>query len=123
MREREMHSADESGITRSEFLTRLVAAVGIGLTRPLSAARWMGGGAHRAADGARARRGLPHPEPRDGITGEHVLPAEQLGANADILAAYAAARAYPEIFDGLYCACRCRDSHHHRSLLSCYESR
>ena len=37
--------------------------------------------------------------------------------------AYAAARAHPEIFDGVFCACECHENMNHRSLLSCFESR
>jgi len=40
-----------------------------------------------------------------------------------VLAAFAAVRASPEIFDGVYCACECTKDHGHRSLLSCFESR
>jgi hypothetical protein len=63
-----------------------------------------------------------HPEPRPGITAANVLPVEQLGRNKNVLEAYAVAREHPEILDGLYCVCECRDSMGHRSLLSCFES-
>ena len=37
--------------------------------------------------------------------------------------AYEAARAHPEIFDGIMCACSCGGRKaEHRSLLSCYET-
>jgi hypothetical protein len=63
-----------------------------------------------------------HPDPRPGITSERVLTAEALGSARDkVLAAYDGARAYPEIFDGLTCACGC-DVVGHRSLLVCYET-
>jgi len=69
------------------------------------------------------RPGLPHPDPRPGITGENVLPESELGTKRRVLEAYEAARTHPEIFDGVYCACRCDKSMNHRSLLSCFESR
>jgi hypothetical protein len=69
------------------------------------------------------RTGFPHPDPRPGITGENVLDELEIGEKKRVREAYAAARAYPEVFDGLYCACECDKSMNHRSLLSCFESR
>src|SRR5205085_662865 len=70
---------------------------------------------------------LKHPEPRPGITAEKVLTAEDLGEKSrkSVTDAYAAARQYPEIFDGLACACGCHGdaTYQHRSLLVCYETR
>jgi hypothetical protein len=57
------------------------------------------------------------------VTGEHVLPEEEIGSRKRVREAYAAARTHPEIFDGVYCACECDQSMSHRSLLSCFESR
>ena len=71
----------------------------------------------------RTRRGLPHPDPRPGITADNVLPESELGTKRRVIDAYASARAHPEIFDGVYCACRCDKTMNHRSLLSCFESR
>ena len=34
--------------------------------------------------------------------------------------AYAIARTIPEVLDGLYCYCRCRENSGHKNLLSCY---
>ena len=71
------------------------------------------------------RSGFEHPEPRPGITGEHVLTAEALGTSRKerVLAAYDAARTYPEIFDGLACACGCTGKNGtHRSFLTCFET-
>ena len=34
--------------------------------------------------------------------------------------AYEVARAIPEVLDGLYCYCRCRENSGHKNLLSCY---
>jgi len=68
------------------------------------------------------RAGSEHPEPRPGITSEHVLPDDKLPDKPAVRRAYQAARDYPAIFDGIYCPCGCRDVLHHRSLLSCYET-
>jgi hypothetical protein len=67
--------------------------------------------------------GFPHPDPRPGITADLVLPEADLGERRRVREAYAAARAHPELFDGVYCACECDKSMGHRSLLSCFESR
>lgn len=67
--------------------------------------------------------GFPHPEPRAGVTAELVLPESDLPDRRRVREAYAAARTHPELFDGVYCACRCDKSMEHRSLLSCFESR
>src|SRR4051812_34495510 len=81
-------------------------------------------GAARVPHGANASASeLEHPDPRPGITAERVLADDALGSHSkDVLSAYAAARAYPEIFDGLGCGCGCtgKDAMH-RSLLACYE--
>lgn len=106
-------SGSSPRITRAAFLRRL-AFGGLVLagwpTRALAEAT------------AVVRRGFTHPEPRPDITGEAVLPDSALPDKRAVREAYAAARAYPAIFDGLYCACRCEKSHGHRSLLSCFES-
>jgi len=34
--------------------------------------------------------------------------------------AYTIAREIPEVLDGLYCYCRCRENFGHKTLLSCY---
>lgn len=68
---------------------------------------------------------LEHPDPRPGITAEHVLTAEALGSSRKetVLAAYDTARMYPELFDGLACACGCTGKQNiHRSLLTCFET-
>lgn len=73
--------------------------------------------------GARAaRKPFDHPEPREGITSEHVLPDSKLPDRKRVRGVYAFARQFPALFDGVFCACRCRDSMGHRSLLACYES-
>ena len=64
---------------------------------------------------------FPHPEPRPGITAERVLADADIGSREKVRKAYAAARANPETFDGLFCACHCEKEH--RSLLVCFETR
>src|SRR4051812_33531339 len=68
---------------------------------------------------------LEHPDPRPGITAEHVLTADALGSSRKeaVLASYDIARTYPELFDGLACACGCTGKQNiHRSLLTCFET-
>ena len=70
---------------------------------------------------------IEHPEPREGITGEMVLTAEALGKFADkekTIQRYDAAREFPQLFDGVGCACSCGGSRkgEHRSLLTCFET-
>lgn len=72
---------------------------------------------------SRPRDGFPHPDPRPGVTGEHVLPEDEVGNRKRVREVYAAARTHPEMFDGVYCACECDKTMNHRSLLSCFESR
>lgn len=66
---------------------------------------------------------FPHPDPRPGITAARVVPADELPERKGVRAAYDAARAYPEMFDGIYCPCECTGSMGHRSLLVCFESK
>jgi hypothetical protein len=63
----------------------------------------------------------PHPTPRDGITADKVLTAEQLGAWADAVPAFDEVRQIPEIIDGIRCNCGCAGEPGFYSLLSCYE--
>jgi hypothetical protein len=103
-------------ISRRAALARL-AAYALGGVAALTA------GARPAhASVIRRAPGFPHPNPRPGVTAARVLPVERLPDEEDVRSAYAFARKYPEIFDGLYCACRCQSSFGHRSLLACYES-
>ena len=71
---------------------------------------------------SRDAEGFEHPDPRPGITAGNVLPDDTIGDKKSVREAYAAARAHPELFDGLYCACECSKGMNHRSLLSCFES-
>jgi len=66
---------------------------------------------------------FPHPDPRPGITAANVLPPEQLPDRKRVRAAFDAARANPEVFDGVYCVCECAEGMSHRSLLACFESK
>jgi hypothetical protein len=93
--------ASESMLSRRQFAFAPVA---------LLALRAMPGG----------DRKVEHPDPRPGITGEHVLPASGF-KNKRVALAYDHAREVPEILDGLYCHCNCAHAMGHRSLLSCFE--
>jgi hypothetical protein len=67
------------------------------------------------------RASTEHPDPRPGITAEHVLPANHF-KKASVGKSYDMAREIPEVLDGLHCYCECSESMGHRSLLSCFES-
>jgi hypothetical protein len=93
--------------TRRTFLQRLGAFAILIALRPVSAFA--------------ATKPFKHPDPRPGVTSAKVIPDDKLPPkNRNVRFAYAAARAHPEIFDGLACACGCADEH--RSLLTCYET-
>ena len=70
----------------------------------------------------RRRCSTEHPDPRPGITAEHVLPASRFPDKPRVAKAYDMAREIPEVLDGLYCHCDCSESMGHRSLLTCFES-
>ncbi len=94
-------------ISRRNALGRLLAAVSLPVLL---------GGARRVP-----RWATKHPDPRPGITAEHVLADAKVDAKHRD--AYDAAREIPEILDGIYCHCDCADRHSNfRSLLSCYET-
>jgi hypothetical protein len=95
---------------RREALTRLTGLIAVAVLRPA--------GFRPSAD-----KPFEHPDPRPGITGDHVLADADLPAKKTVRQAYANARTYPELFDGVYCVCDCRESLKHRSLLSCFESK
>ena len=96
-----------SSISRRDLLGRLLGVVMTPIL--LGGSRWIPRGTTR------------HPEPRPGITAEHVLAAADVDAKHRD--AYAAAREIPEILDGIYCHCDCADRHSNlRSLLSCFET-
>ncbi|HEV8409322.1 MAG TPA: hypothetical protein VGQ30_02355 [Gemmatimonadaceae bacterium] len=83
-------------------------------------------GRSKLASALEPRSPLPHPEPRDGITAEHVITVDALGTShgAEVLEEYASARTYPALFDGIACGCSCGTGRkaEHRSLLACYET-
>jgi len=86
---------------------------------------WLIAGAAAAVLGVvlvtgRARAG--HPTPRPGITAEKVLPHVAVPRTAGSVESYAAARAVPQVLDGLHCYCDCARHSGHRSLLTCFES-
>jgi hypothetical protein len=62
-----------------------------------------------------------HPDPRPGITGEHVLKADQLGGKKPLIELFDSIRKIPEVVDGIHCNCGCTNPPEFRSLLSCYE--
>ena len=62
-----------------------------------------------------------HPDPRPGIDGSRVLPAEQLADTPDLIELYDAIREIPHIIDGIRCYCGCAQLEGFRSLLTCYE--
>jgi hypothetical protein len=75
--------------------------------------------------GGRARPSMGrvvHPDPRPGVTAEHVLAVDSVKMKPRIAELYDMAREIPQVFDGLYCYCHCHDSNKHRSLLTCFES-
>jgi hypothetical protein len=104
-------------IPRSEFLTKSAGAlvfIALG-DRPFA----------HLAHVAHRDEPLPHPEPREGITAENVLPVDKLGSKAKdrVLESYQFARDYPVVFDGILCSCSCGGKQGtHRSLLVCFET-
>jgi uncharacterized protein with PCYCGC motif len=63
-----------------------------------------------------------HPDARPGITATLVLPTIAVPRTNGSAEAYGAARAVPQVLDGLYCHCQCKEHSGHRSLLTCFES-
>jgi hypothetical protein len=93
-------------VTRRQFIAVPLA---------LLAARWVPAPLLRRAP-------HEHPDPRPGITAEHVLEPRRI-SKAAARPAYAMAREIPEVFDGLYCYCECEAGKMgHRSLLACFET-
>ncbi|MDB4877885.1 MAG: hypothetical protein JWM41_4331 [Gemmatimonadetes bacterium] len=108
--------AQRHSITRAAFLRRASSLLAVAVFDR-----------GRLPSGIQRRMHMPlvHPDPRPGITSEHVLTAEAVGKEyaGKVGQAYDAARSYPEIFDGIACACGCSPSSGtHRSLLVCYET-
>jgi len=71
---------------------------------------------------ARPALGARHPEPRPGITAAQVLAPSTYAGYDQIVRAYEAAQQVPQVLDGLFCHCQCRENFNHRSLLSCFQS-
>jgi len=71
---------------------------------------------------ARSASAGRHPEPRPGITAAEVLAPSTYAGYDQIVRAYEAAQQVPQVLDGLYCHCQCRENFSHRSLLSCFQS-
>jgi hypothetical protein len=90
-------------LSRRRFLALLAGSVSV-LAGPLSAA------------GQRVR---PHPEPRPGVTAEHVLGPDRVPA--DLAELYSGVRRIPQVVDGIRCYCGCADLEGFYSLLTCYE--
>jgi hypothetical protein len=63
-----------------------------------------------------------HPQPREGITAQQVVPAQRYSSDPRIARVYAMAARIPNVLDGLYCHCECSKHSDHRSLLTCFES-
>lgn len=103
----------EENVTRRTALRLLAAAVLL----PLPARRAV---AHAPRPAPRPWRAVIHPTPRPGITAAKVLPPERVPESAR--EAYKAARAIPEVLDGVYCHCDCAERDGLYSLLSCFET-
>lgn len=105
-------------IDRSMFLRRAGGLLAVAFMDP--------SGVVRVLHTHHVHRDLEHPDPREGITGEHVLTAEALGKLANkkkVMESYDAAREFPAFFDGVACACSCGGKKgSHRSLLVCFET-
>jgi len=89
----------------------IAAAAGVGLALVLM----MGGG-----KGGKASH--PDPRPEASTLGETVMPASFFTDNPKVVQTYQAVRAIPEVLDGLYCNCHCKEEAGHRSLLTCFQS-
>lgn len=100
-------------VTRRTFLAAAVTAL-VALLVP-----------GRRARAARWRAGVPgpHPAPRPGITGVHVLTTAQLADTPQLVGLFDAVRAIPEVIDGIRCNCGCAQLDGFYSLLSCYEGK
>lgn len=61
-----------------------------------------------------------HPEPRTGVTHEHVVPGARYAAYPRVAHTYDRVAAVPHIVDGIYCYCACSEHSAHYSLLDCF---
>lgn len=99
-------------LNRRSFLVRLGGALA-----PLV----LPGSPIRALTGAGGATDLPagHPDPRPGVDGSRVLPADRVPAHVSDL--FDGVRAIPDVVDGIRCQCGCASIEGMYSLLSCYE--
>ena len=108
-------------LSRRAALARLLVLAGGGLAamsaRPSAAWAALPPRARSAPEGDP----VAHPEPRAGVTAANVLPESDVSGKARD--AYAAAREFPQVLDGLYCHCGCGKRDNLRSLLACFETR
>lgn len=63
-----------------------------------------------------------HPQPRQGVTAEDVVPAARYASYPRIAEVYRLASRIPEVLDGVYCYCQCSEHAGHYSLLDCFKS-
>lgn len=65
-----------------------------------------------------------HPEPRSdaGSLAGTIAPAALFRGHDRAVRGYTIAQQMPEVLDGLYCHCQCRENFDHRSLLTCFQS-
>ena len=110
-------------ISRRSFLGVLPAALAAAsLPRALSART---GGCTHAHPHFIGKGRLNHPDPREGITAERVIPAADIreqGFDEEVVALWAGIAEIPEVADGIACYCGCMlPPMSRRSLLSCYE--
>lgn len=62
-----------------------------------------------------------HPEPRAGLTAQHVADASRYAEYPRIAQIYEMAAEIPDVLDGIYCHCDCSKHSGHRSLLTCFQ--
>ncbi|HSJ09851.1 MAG TPA: CYCXC family (seleno)protein [Longimicrobiales bacterium] len=62
-----------------------------------------------------------HPEPRVGLTAQHVESHEHYADYPRVAEVYEMVAQIPEVIDGLYCHCDCSKHSGHRSLLTCFQ--
>lgn len=108
-------------LDRRHFLATLS-----GVTAAVIVPRWLGasGASHlHHTDGHCPGHGPPgpHPEPRKDYKPEHVLTADDLDGDEDLITLFDSIREHSTIVDGIRCHCGCADSEGMYSLLSCYE--
>lgn len=96
------------------------AAVGLSVAALLMPLRVFAQGIAEGPSSMFSDPGVKHPTPRPGITASAVLKPSRVPKRSR--EAYEAARAVPEVLDGLYCHCNCAEHRGMRSLLSCFET-